>query len=154
MITTLIKDQQDMEMFFSQIHQDFRDVRYVGILQGIVADLETLHAQYFVSNTDPVGKPWPPLAASTVRAKGHDTILVDTGKLRASLIGKTGDSIREVFVEGETHGLMFGTDLEYAHYHLTGTNRMPARPEVGISNEVMDAMTGRMLDFAIEELKE
>lgn len=154
MITTLIKTQSDMEKFFSQIHQDFRDVRYVKILQGIVADLETLHAQYFVSESDPTGKPWPVLEPSTIMAKGHDTILVDTGKLKASLEGKTGDSIREVFVEGETHGLMFGTDLEYAHYHLTGTSRMKARPEVGINNEVMDALTGRMLDFAIEELKE
>lgn len=62
--------------------------------------------------------PWAPLAPSTIRRKGHDKILYDTGRLRDSI------SIGEVTPSSAT----VGTDAPYAPYHQFGTKKMVARP--------------------------
>lgn len=62
--------------------------------------------------------PWAPLAASTVRRKGHDKLLYDTGRLRDSItLGMVTDRTATV-----------GTDAPYSIYHQMGTKRMDARP--------------------------
>ena len=81
----------------------------------------------FDSGRDPMGAPWAPLAESTLRQKGHDTILVDTGDYRDSFemnvttsagLGPTGGSgILEIASESDV-----------AKWHEFGTSRMPARP--------------------------
>lgn len=62
--------------------------------------------------------PWAPLAASTVRRKGHDKLLYDTGRLRDSItLGTVTDRTATV-----------GTDAPYSIFHQMGTKRMDARP--------------------------
>lgn len=57
---------------------------------------------------------WPALAESTVRAKGHSTILVDTGKLKASLV----DPYQAMKIMGVV--AEYGTDVPYAYFHQSG----------------------------------
>jgi hypothetical protein len=64
---------------------------------------------------------WPPLAESTVRQKGHSTILVDTGALKASLIDP-GTAMKISGTSAE-----WGTGIDYARYHQEGTSKMPMR---------------------------
>ncbi len=54
--------------------------------------------EQFATGTDPYGKGWAPLAASTVRRKGFDTILVESGAGRAGTSAATasGAGIRIV----------------------------------------------------------
>ena len=65
--------------------------------------------------------PWADLAASTIKSKGNDTILVDTGHLKDSItIGEVTDKQATV-----------GSDAKYAPYHQFGTKRgLQARPFV------------------------
>lgn len=59
---------------------DFNDV-----FDQLETYLEEVHTDYFQFEADPNGAPWAPLASSTVRKKGHDTILFEEGKLQESL---------------------------------------------------------------------
>lgn len=85
-------------------------------------------------------KEWAPLAASTVRAKGHDEILV----------GVPPGHLKDSFVVGEVTdaAATVGTDVGYALYLQMGTKRMPARPFVPVTEE------GRLTDQAAREIKE
>ena len=73
---------------------------------------------------------WAPLSPSTIAAKGHDTILVDTGDLMASL---TEEGAEGALFEVNGSELHFGTNLTsedgtyYPGLLRTGTSRMPAR---------------------------
>ena len=71
--------------------------------------------QYYLSQGGP-GGPWPPLAASTVAKKGHATILLESGRLIASLTGRTADSILDV----ARLSMRYGTQVPYAKYHEAG----------------------------------
>lgn len=70
--------------------------------------------------------PWEPLAASTLAQKRRrgfpPDILVRTGALQRSL------SIRPFSIERITPRTMsVGTRISYAHFHQSGTRRMPSR---------------------------
>jgi phage gpG-like protein len=79
---------------------------------------------------------WAPLAESTLRSKRGTDILVETGALRGSLVGRGQGAIRDVRPDGAD----FGTDIPYAMFHHRGTSRMPKRPLIG-----MDEVTKRAI---------
>lgn len=78
-------------------------------------------------------------------------------RLATSLTAKTtqsfGDAIREAVQEqpGVAY-LTFGTAVEYSIYNELGTNRIPARPHVGISEQYLHKMVERACDYSIEQL--
>lgn len=78
-------------------------------------------------------------------------------RLATSLTAKTtqsfGDAIREAVSEQAGGALTFGTDVPYAVYNDQGTNRIPARPHIGMPDKHLDAMVERVLDFTIKQLK-
>lgn len=71
---------------------------------------------------DPSGKPWAPLASSTMASKRPGSrIMVDSGRLLSSItMDVVGDEAR------------LSTPVPYALYHQEGTSRMPARPIFGL----------------------
>lgn len=79
--------------------------------------ISSLVAREFETGTDPYGAAWKPLAASTIRRKGHDTILVDTGKLALGTGAKPSGGA----------GIELAS-VDYGQYHQSGTSRMPRRP--------------------------
>lgn len=92
---------------------------------------ETVRAQTIrrinETKTDPAGVAWKPLAAATVKRKGTSNILVDTGRLMGSISSSVFANHAEV-----------GTNVKYAKYHHTGSqkvaNRPPKRQFLGVSN--------------------
>ena len=85
----------------------------------IIRYLQTTILQYYQSQRGPGG--WPPLAASTVARKGHSTILLESGRLLASLT--TGDSRRrspDTINEVSRMFMRWGTRVPYAGYHEIG----------------------------------
>ena len=52
------------------------------------------------------------------------------------------DNIDEV----TSHELVDGTSIEYATYHQTGTQFIPARPVIGMSTTTMNQLTIRIAD--------
>lgn len=85
-------------------------------------------AEAFASSGSSLGDAWAPLADSTVAIKGDSRILVMTGTMRAAL-----SNPENVHVVGD-EARLDARVVPYAHFHVTGTSRMPARPFLGISS--------------------
>ena len=97
----------------------------LGKLAGISSRLtkpvaerfNTLLATEFTTGTDPYGTPWVPLKPSTVKRKGHATIMVDSGA--------TQDQTRAIVLSGAGIGFV---STKQAGYHMVGRDGRPARP--------------------------
>lgn len=68
----------------------------------------------------------PGYAISKAQAYPGAKILERTGRLRKSLAGTTGDSVKIV----EKLEFAIGTSVPYAGYHQSGTSKMAARPPI------------------------
>lgn len=154
MPTDIITSQADLNDTYENIRENFLTIRYENYLRGELKELEKQHASYWDKDAGPDGQAWPELAASTIKRKGHATILVDKRRLKPSLASQTGDSIRETFDEGTNKGLTFGTEVPYSMYHDTATANRPARRHVGTNEEHIDKMTERAIDYTLKELKD
>lgn len=130
------------------MEQQFQSVDYTPQMQSFLDTLQIAHGEYFDKDVGPSGAGWPPLAKSTIQRKGHDTILEDTGAMRASVEGETGDSIRSA-----THrGLVFGTEVEHAIFHQTGTKRMPKREFIGMDEMLLDQLVDKVAEATVKAI--
>lgn len=89
---------------------------------------------------------WPALSPATVALKGSGQILVDSGSLLDALTSSEdlmGDAAE-----------VTAASVPYAHFHKTGTGRMPARdpapePDSGVvegwAHTLLDEITGGVL---------
>lgn len=149
-----IKEEIDDFAFFGGILQQLENqigrADYTETLDDYGRDIAAAHASYFDQQTDPNGTPWEPLAASTVARKGHSTILVDTNALRTSLTEINGPNN---FFRTDKRGALFGTTVDYAFWHMRGTSKMPARPMVGMNDEVIQQGADKVADASVEVLK-
>lgn len=102
-----------------------------AMLEGPVTDeLHEMFRGIFASNGAALGRPWAPLAPSTVfrklmRGAGFGHILRDSDTLFLSLTERGAPQgyarVRDQNV------LEVGTDVEYARFHRAGTRHMPRR---------------------------
>lgn len=92
----------------------------------------------FDSSGGTIGETWPALNDATIAEKGSDRILVMTGRLRAALSNPEHVHITTTSAELNAEG------VPYAHFHITGTSNMPARPFLGISIAAQRALTKLM----------
>ena len=139
---------------YDSINQQYASANYTKTLMSFVDVLETRHASMFAESKNPVGESWPPLAQSTIDRKGHDTILVESDRLRSSLVGSESDSIRDIFQEENTAGLVFGTRIPYASFHQHGTARIPQREHVGMNDETLQQLVDNVADFTVDVIRE
>ena len=80
--------------------------------------------QRFEQSRSPGGTAWQ--ALKRPRPRGGDRPLQDTGVLMGSITAQ---------VHGNT--LQIGTATDYAHYHQFGTQHIPARPFLGVSDDLL-----------------
>ena len=154
-MATVVEGFDGLEEFLVELGEEFDNIDWTPILNKFLQDLETQHEVYFKSEIDPRGSKWAPLAQSTIARKGHMQILYETGRLRDSLQGRTGDSIREVSSgEGQESFLVFGTSVPYAIYHQDGTARMAQREHVGLNETLGDMFAEQVADAAAKTLAE
>ena len=73
-------------------------------------------------------------------------ILYDTGRMFDSLEGTTGDTV----YQPEAGSLVWGSLVEYAHYHQDGTSKMPAR--VIFDHELLTEAIGQGVRNGAHEL--
>lgn len=183
MITQVLNSFEELPAFFEGISNDFAEIDYTDYLVKELDFAADLHKKYFDSSTGPDGGAWQPNAPSTIRQKGHSTILrgvrgqvqkhiksrkgrpgvfspftknVRGYRLATSLTTKTrqtfGDAVREA-IGTEGGGVMsFGTTVPYAIYNDQGTERIPARPHIGLTEQHLDKMVNRAADFTLAEL--
>lgn len=134
---------------FDDIDRQFRQANYEDTMRGFLPQMRSVHAEHFHTETAPNRTPWRPLAESTVRRKGHRTILVESTRLRRSLTTPSGDQ----HVEVSSRELVFGTKVPYAAFHQQGTARMPARPPVGMTEQSVDSLAETVANATMEKLK-
>lgn len=98
----------------------------------------------FESEGSTIGEAWAALSEDTIERKGSDRILVMTGRLKEAL-GNPGN----VHISA-TSATLNAQGVPYAHFHVTGTSRMPARPFLGISPATQRELTALMSRFMTE----
>lgn len=91
-------------------------------------------------------EPWPPLSMATRAQKRGPGILRETDRMYRSVTSHTGDTVYEY----SARNVMFGTHVEYARYHMTGTSRMPARPFIAMVPEVWNALNIALLRWLLD----
>lgn len=122
-------------------------IDWSDVLISTYDDLRQSADDRWQGEVDPSGEPWQPLAEATVKKKGHDIILIETDRLRQSLASRSEDSIIELVANGNGQaGISFGTAVEYSHWHMSGTTRMPARPFLGWEEDNLKHLTQRVAD--------
>jgi hypothetical protein len=78
--------------------------------------------QQFAQGVDSYGSAWAPLAASTIRRKGHDWILVRSGRTQTTTIARPGGS-----------GSVATITIRSMGWHQYPTAHRPARPILPIA---------------------
>lgn len=146
-----IEDIRFIGGVYADIDRGFRACDYTASMQAFFPVLETKHKERFEAQTDPGGVAWKPLSPRTVREKGHDTILVRTGRLKASLVGRSSDSVREVSERGR--GALFGSRVPYSIFHMTGGRHLPRREHVGMIDDTALILVNSVADESVESLK-
>lgn len=108
-------------------------------------------ARIFTSEGIPA---WPRLSPAYADRKrrevGRLPILVYTGRLRSSLVGRSKDSI----YEATPRTLKMGTRVPYSTYHSEGTSRMPARPHVELLPETFRELADLATDYISQPLNQ
>ena len=142
-------DLPQLDAVIDDLKTQASELDYTQEMTDFLPELASYEAGMFAGEFDSSLVDWEPLRPSTIKRKGHDRRLFDMGALRDSLvhIGGSGN-IAEAF----PHGLIFGTDIEYAGYLQDGTSRMPARPPVGISEETIDKLCEVVADATVDKL--
>lgn len=178
MRTIYLDGPEELQSLMDGIVEDFEAIDYTAVMSDELNRLSDLHRGFFNASSGPDGVAWKPNAPSTIRQKGHSTVLrgvrsakprkrkggpkfvrtrwIGGFRLATSLTLKsgqsTGDAIREG-IQTDTGGWMkFGTDVEYSGYNDQGTSRIPARPHIGMDDKHLDGMVERTLDYTIKEL--
>jgi phage gpG-like protein len=139
------------QQFWDQLQDDWETIDLTPAMEAEVGFIEELHNQYFYNAVSPDGDPWAPLAPSTIAAKGHGTILVDSGRLVRSLTSDGPDSIRMVESAKGDWVIVFGTAVEYSIFHDEPAGGRPARPHVGMGEMGLDEFEEHVIDAAIVE---
>lgn len=112
----------------------------------IADDIVEWNAQQFMSQGARASGGWEELAASTVKAKGHDTILIDSSDLFHEMINRSNFMITDSF-------LHFKPPAEQARigaFHQSGTVNMPQRRVIEFTELDRRQMVRRMQAWALD----
>lgn len=117
-------------------------------LDNVAGNVESRIDSGFETGTDALGRPWVPLAPSTIQKKGHSQILVEEGDMRASLFSEV-DSMENRARIGFSDGTI--------RYHEFGVpeNNLPARPVLSpaaeyASSGITHSLMATSIDQALE----
>lgn len=104
------------------------------LLTEIGEDEVTRTLLRFETATAPDGSHWEVLKSP--RRRGGDKPLSDTGVLKGSIRYVLGNN-----------SVTIGTDTEYSIFHQFGTKHIPARPFLGVSDELINEMEVMIGDY-------
>ena len=134
-----IKGETRLAQAFNRLARSIQNYRPAW--PAITALYRQMMSEQFDSQGSRGGRRWVPLSPAYKRWKDIVApgmpILVLSGKMKASLVGRTGDTIEQFRPSSVT----LGTRIRYAGYHQTGTRRMPARPPIVLRPRDVRAMT-------------
>lgn len=139
--------------FLQNIGRATTSPRLRGALQSWTDRAKQSLGELMRREVSPDGTSYAPLSPITVERKGHNQILFETGELRESVEGSGSGHIETV---SET-GVRLGTSHEKQgspvamklHY---GDGNIPARPFVGVTEEMVDDATESVADEAMRQI--
>lgn len=149
-IQEIVFDEAGFQEIYDDIEENFRNASYRDEFDDFNDAIYESHADRFGLENDPNLSAWPPLAAATIARKGHDTILVESERLRRSLTTKGHtDHAGEIF----DRGLTFGTSVPYSIFHQRGMRNVPQRAHVGLTTELVEELTATITKSASDKLR-
>lgn len=105
----------------------------------------------FARGQTPDGTPWAPLKRPSKRRGGKSAKpLRDKGLLMASVSGAGAGHVEET----SKTAFVFGTNLDYADFHQSGTRRIPRREFLGLTPKMIERIAGMVADVAVKQLAE
>lgn len=125
---------------------------YTQALDDAIGLIQNWEREMYLGQFGPDGTAWAPLSPVTIARKEHSAILVDTGRMFESLTTPNGTQ-DTIWITGP-NWLTFGTEVEYAHWHQTGTKRMPARPHVGLNEATVTQISQRLADAVASRINQ
>lgn len=117
-------------------------------IQGIIAPSLV---QHFIEE----GPGWAPLAESTIRKKGHDRILFETGTLMRISGQLNAWTINGGYLSEDSTAMASLDNLgdaDYGVYHQTGTIKMVARPWADIDEQTEDEISEVFAAYIAERM--
>ncbi len=99
------------------------------------------------TKTSPDGEAWAPWAMSTMLAR------TKRGTSGTGLLYETGGLANSITFEIQGNSVIVGSNSPVAPYLQNGTDNMPARPFVGISQEDSDSIHSALADFLAKATK-
>ncbi len=142
-IQEIVFTEAEFQEVYDDVAMNFRDASYRSELDDFNDAIYESHADRFALENDPNLSAWPPLAAATIARKGHDTILVDTERLRRSLTTKGHEDHTGEITD---RGLTFGTDVPYSRFQKR-------RAHVGLTTENVEELTAVITKSASDKLR-
>ena len=155
-MTTEVDEQieDQLGVVFEDVIFSWEHIDYDPVLDTITDELEIHHAEHFGLERAPSGDIWPDLAASTIAKKGHDRKLWEFGDLFGSLFSETDESIRIRASDGAGAELIYGTSDEKSLYHQRGTDKIPQREHVGMSELFTELVEATTTEFVLDALRD
>lgn len=106
------------------------------LMSAIGAILESSTRERFSAKKEPNGTAWKSLLPDTLKSKGNNNILVDTG-----------DLMRSITFHASSESVVVGTDRHYGKYHQLGGINLVARPFLGLSEDDKSTIGDLIEDF-------
>lgn len=132
----------------------FQDIRppedFSPALKVVMVLLASETKMNFHRGASPDGIPWVPLKRPRKKGQTRDKPLRDRGLLMASASANTSGpgAVRDV----TTHSLEYGSSLHYGGYHQTGTEFIPQRQWLGMTEATADKVARIVADFVAKGL--
>ena len=141
---------EELSTFMAAMGQATTRPKLAGVLTNWLQQVAGSLGVGFQQSKDPSGAVWKPLKRK--RPKGHNQgsrPLIDTGAMQASIVSTGAGHLQEV----SDDSAMMGTEDFKAAFHQYGTSRIPARPFVGISDDMVDLAAEMVAAEIIETLQ-
>lgn len=150
MVQEQLEGLDELGGIFVEIENQLSEAQYEQQFKEFSGVLEQSHKAGFAAESSPSGSKWPALKPATARRKGHDTILVESGRLEASLTEPShSDAVRTIGGEG----MFWGTEVPYSGFHQKGSGKLPQREHVGMNEETVQVAVDLVADHAVESMK-
>ena len=100
------------------------------LMDAIGLLLENSTRERFETKRDPEGISWAQLKPQTIERKRNKN-----GSIRGGILVDYGDLRKSITYFANTQSVTVGSDRQYSQYHQTGTEHMPARRFLGLTEE-------------------
>ena len=115
--------------------------------------VEDIKHRIAVTKKDPDDKPWKAWAPSTAKARERK------GNAALGLLFDSGTLLRSITAEVKNHGskggvsVYVGSNTRYAEWLNDGTEKMPARPFLGVSKRAKESIDEAIHLYLSKEVK-